>query len=218
MHAFKLGTGIQIWITVELREISELHTVEEEDSPSRTPSVACPDRRGWSSIFMPSSMMHVSDCSPVERRSSDTRPVAISIRTPSDRTRKSPKMWPRAADRGGGGGDGTCWNRFEFRITASSLQGGEETRKWTLTEAQEVVVAASQQVYWKSPMSRRSAERQTANNWTVTCYDQKWGSLSSLPPADGREAGEGGSRNNCFVNEERKIVAKVDNKSKDRRV
>ncbi len=88
------GNGIQTGGTVSCltcsQFISDLESLQEqEDSPSMTPSVACPDRRGWSSIFMPSSMMHVSDCSPADRRSSDTRPVAISIRTRSDRTSKS---------------------------------------------------------------------------------------------------------------------------------
>lgn len=58
------------------------------NSPSMTPSVACPDRRGWSSILMPSNMMHVSHCFPTERSSSDTRPVAISIKIQSDWARK----------------------------------------------------------------------------------------------------------------------------------
>lgn len=38
-----------------------------------TPSVACPDRRGWSSSLMPSSMMLVWGCCPAERRSCGTR-------------------------------------------------------------------------------------------------------------------------------------------------
>lgn len=63
------------------------------NSPSMTPSVACPERRGWSSIFMPSNMMLDWGCCPAERRSCETRPVAMSTRTESVRRGKCKSCW-----------------------------------------------------------------------------------------------------------------------------
>lgn len=133
MHSNGIQTGVTVQRLTCARSSqwsAEVSTAGERDSPSMTPSVACPDRRGWSSILMPSSMMHVSDCSPAERRScSDTRPVAISIRIRSDLTRKS-----RGTQKLSGGSArsrlGTCWKRLSsVWHTAPQLGGGTLERE-----------------------------------------------------------------------------------------
>lgn len=98
-HGIRTGDSSAVVDLCTLHTGKEKKKKEDEDSPSRTPSVACPDRMGWSSILMPSSMMHVSDGSLAERRSSDTRPVAISIRTRWQSARGTRAHTPR---RGGG--------------------------------------------------------------------------------------------------------------------
>lgn len=79
-------------------------------------------------------MMHVSDCSPAERRSSDTRPVAISIRIRSDRARKIPQahtelFFPLEE----GGSEEPVENRFRVpcgtHTRSRCLQAREEEEK-----------------------------------------------------------------------------------------
>lgn len=80
------------------------------NSPSSTPNVAGPERRGWSSILIPSSIFEQSDWPRVKHLSKDSGPVAISMGRPPAR--------PGAPERRGealpGGGAGSAPRLAEF--------------------------------------------------------------------------------------------------------